>query len=347
MRRGVLIALLVTAGLLAGSALWVRSYLASPLNIPAEGYRLEIAPGTPWSVVARRLADDGITAWAPVLTACGQLTGQAARIQAGEYDLAPGVTPGSLLQQLVAGRVVLHKFTLVEGWTVRDILRALRSEPALEKTLHATQAPDLAGDVAGELGLELDLPWPSAEGAFLPETYLFARGTTDRAMLVRAHAALNERLNTAWTRRPQDLPLANPYELLILASIVERETALATERPQIAGVFIRRLQKRMRLQTDPTVIYGLGPGFNGNLTRVNLATDTPWNTYTRDGLPPTPIAAPSGEAIDAASRPADGKSLFFVASGKGDGSHRFTDTLKDHEAAVRDYLAALHQGDGN
>jgi UPF0755 protein len=347
MRRRVLIALLVMAGLLAGTALWVRNYLASPLTIPAEGYRLEIAPGTPWSAVARRLADDGITAWAPVLRACGQLTGQAGRIQAGEYDLVPGMTPGTLLHQLVAGRVVLHKFTLVEGWTVGDILHAIVGEPALEKTLHAIQSPDVAGGVAGELAIELDLPWPSAEGAFLPETYLFARGTTDRAMLVRANAALNERLNAAWKMRRPDLPLSSPYELLILASIVERETALAGERPLIAGVFIRRLEKRMRLQTDPTVIYGLGPGFDGNLTRVNLETDSPWNTYTRDGLPPTPIAAPSGEAIDAASRPAEGKSLFFVASGKGDGSHRFTDTLEDHEAAVRDYLATLKKSNGN
>jgi UPF0755 protein len=339
MRRRILIGLFLAAGLVVASALWVRNYLASPLSIPAEGYRLEIAPGTTWSAVTRRLARDGITAWGPLLRARGQLTGQAGRIQAGEYDLVPGVTPGLLLEQLVSGRVILHKFTLVEGWSVREILRAIREEPALEKTLRATQATELAR--------ELDLPWPSAEGAFLPETYFFARGTTDRALLSRAHAALNERLNQAWATRSPDLPLANAYELLILASIVERETALASERPLIAGVFIRRLNKGMRLQTDPTVIYGLGPGFDGNLTRANLEMDTPWNTYTRNGLPPTPIAAPSGAAIDAASRPADGSSLFFVASGQGDGSHRFTDTLEDHEAAIRGYLATLKQRDGN
>jgi len=339
MRRRILIALVVAGALLAMSALWVRNYLASPLSIPAEGYRLEIAPGMTWSAVARRLADDGITPWGLVLRARGQLTGEAGRIQAGEYALLPGLTPRSLLQQLVAGRVVLRKFTLVEGWTVRDILRAIKGEPTLQKTLRATQAPELAR--------ELDLPWPSAEGAFLPETYLFARGTTDRAMLARAHAALYERLNQAWATRSPDLPLANAYELLILASIVERETALASERPMIAGVFVRRLNKGMRLQTDPTVIYGLGPGFDGNLTRANLEMDTPWNTYTRNGLPPTPIAAPSGAAIDAASRPADGRALFFVASGRGDGSHRFSATLKDHESAIRDYLAVLKQRDGN
>ncbi len=343
MRRRILIPLFIATGLVAGSALWVGNYLASPLTIPAEGYRLEIEPGTAWSSVARRLADDGITSFAPVLTAFGQLTGQSGRIQAGEYDLLPGLTPGTLLQELVSGRVVLHKLTLVEGWSVRDMLRAIGAEPALQKTLQASPA----GDVATALAHELGLPWQSAEGAFLPETYLFARGTTDREILSRAHKALNDRLNQAWVTRRPDLPLANPYELLILASIVERETALASERPLIAGVFIRRLQKGMRLQTDPTVIYGLGPRFDGNLTRVNLETDSPWNTYTRDGLPPTPIAAPSVASIQAASRPVDGKTLFFVASGNGDGSHRFTATLKDHEAAVRDYLAALNRRNGN
>ncbi len=351
MRRSLLIALLIVGGALAGGLLWVRTYLATPLSIPEQGYRLAIAPGTPWSAVARHLADDGITPWAQVLRACGQLTGQAGRIKAGEYDLVPGATPASLLEQLVTGKVVLHKLTLVEGWSVSEIVSAIRAESALKATLKSTRkgpgTATLAGDLATRLASELDLPWQSAEGAFLPETYLFASGTTDREVLVRAHAALRDRLDEAWAARRPDLPLASPYELLVLASIVERETALASERPQIAGVFIRRLKRGMRLQTDPTVIYGLGAGFDGNLTRVDLATDSPWNTYTRAGLPPTPIAAASGAAIDAASRPADGEALFFVASGKGDGSHRFTATLQDHEAAVRAYLAALRRRDSN
>jgi UPF0755 protein len=260
-------------------------------------------------------------------------------LKAGEYRLTPGLTPPSLLDLLESGRVVLHKVTLVEGWTVLDILRAIRAEPALTRTLSATSASDLAK--------ELELPWQSAEGAFLPETYLFARGESDRELLTRAHDALRERLERAWEGRRAGLPLGNPYELLTLASIVERETALASERPLIAGVFIRRLRAGMRLQTDPTVIYGLGTRFDGNLTRLDLETDSPWNTYTRAGLPPTPIAAPSGAAIDASARPADGTALFFVATGKGDGSHRFSDTLSQHEAAVRDYLAALNRRDRN
>jgi len=333
MRRVILIAIVLAISMASGLALWARHYLRSPLAIPEAGYRLDVAPGTAWSAVARQLADDDITSWPGILRIYGQLTGESGRIKAGEYLVSPGATPASLLRELVAGRVILHKATLVEGWSVRDMVRALSSQPVLVKTLKATEAVDLAG--------ELGLPWPSAEGAFLPETYLYSRDTTDRDLLLRAHAALVERLDQAWNSREPDLPLASPYELLILASIVERETALASERPLIAGVFVRRLRMGMRLQTDPTVIYGLGPGFDGNLTRRHLETDTPWNTYTRTGLPPTPIAMPGGAAIDAAARPAGGSALFFVATGAADGSHRFSDTLREHEAAVRDYLAAL------
>lgn len=333
MRRLVLGVLVLAVCLAVAGAGWIRSYLGTPLAIPANGYQLEIVSGSSWTAVVQRLAADDIVDFPVILTAYGQLTGQAGRVKAGEYRLTPGMTPPALLQLLESGRVLLHKLTLVEGWTVSDVLRALRAEPALDKVLEATSATDLAR--------ELDLPWPSAEGAFLPETFLFARGESDREILVRAHRALNDYLGQAWETREPGLPLANPYELLILASIVERETALASERPQIAGVFIRRLRRGMRLQTDPTVIYGMGSRYDGNLTRRDLETDSPWNTYTRGGLPPTPIATASAAAIDAAARPADGTALFFVATGKGDGSHQFSDTLREHEAAVRDYLAAL------
>jgi UPF0755 protein len=340
MRRSLLIAAVAAVGLAAGAVLWARHYLNTPLSVPEAGYRLDVAPGSAWSAVARQLADDGITAWPALLKVYGRLAGQSGRIKAGEYQLAPGATPVSLLRELVSGRIILHKLTLVEGWSVKDILQALAgSPPTLESTLKATGAADLAR--------ELGLPWTSAEGAFLPETYLYARGATDRDLLLRAHAALMERLNQAWESRQPDLPLASAYELLILASIVERETALARERPLIAGVFIRRLRLGMRLQTDPTVIYGLGSSFNGNLTRRHLETDSPWNTYTRAGLPPTPIAMPGGAAIDAVARPADGSAVFFVATGNGDGSHKFSDTLREHEAAVRNYLAALKRQNRN
>lgn len=339
MRRLVLAVLLIGICLAVAGAAWTRSYLATPLRIPESGYQLEVASGSSWSAVVRKLAADGIVKFPAMLTAYGQLTGQAGRIKAGEYRLTPGMTPPSLLELLESGRVLLHKLTLVEGWTIPDMLRALRAEPALDQTLQSTSATDLAR--------ELELPWPSAEGAFLPETYLFPRGESDRQLLARAHVALRERLDRAWAGRQPGLPLATPYELLTLASIVERETALASERPLIAGVFIRRLRIGMRLQTDPTVIYGLGSRFDGNLTRRDLEADTPWNTYTRNGLPPTPIAAPSAAAIDASARPADGTALFFVATGAGDGSHRFSDTLREHEVAVRDYLATLNRRNRN
>lgn len=338
MRRLAVVALVTLAlgiALAGAGTMWLRSYLAAPLAIPAEGYALDVPAGSSWSAIVRKLAADDLVAFPSVLVAYGQFTGQAGRVQAGEYRLPVGMTAQALLQLLESGQVLLHKLTLVEGWTVVDILRAVRAEPALDPTLRASTATELAR--------ELDLPWPSAEGAFLPETYLFARGETDRALLARAHAALRARLARAWEQRQPGLPLDNPYELLVLASIVERETALASERPQIAGVFVRRLEIGMRLQTDPTVIYGLGSRFDGNLTRPHLETDSPWNTYTRDGLPPTPIAAPGGAAIDASARPADGTALFFVATGRGDGSHRFSATLREHEAAVRDYLAALNR----
>jgi len=335
MRRVAVAALVIAAGLAGAGALWTRSYVATPLAVPEGGYRLEIAPGTSWAGVTRRLADDGITGHAAVLRAYGRITGQSNRIKAGEYQLMPGMTPASLLRELVAGRVVLHKLTLIEGWSVRDTLRAIQAEPALAKTLRTAASRDRAVDPARDLARELGLPWPSAEGAFLPETYLFALGTTDRDILSRAHAALKDELDRAWSARSPNLPLASPYELLILASIVERETALASERPRIAGVFVRRLQQGMRLQTDPTVIYGLGAKFDGNLRRRDLLTDGRYNTYTRSGLPPTPIAMAGEASIRAALNPAKSPALYFVS--RGDGTHQFSSSLVEHNVAVNKY----------
>ncbi|MCE7901272.1 MAG: endolytic transglycosylase MltG [Gammaproteobacteria bacterium PRO9] len=338
-RLSILVVLLVV--IVAGGNVALRRYLASPLALPAAGYHLDIPAGTTWAAVTRQLAGDGIVKAAPVLRLYGRWSGDAGRIQAGEYLLQPGLTPRTLLRELVEGRVLLHRWTLVEGWTVREILRTLAADAAVAHTLGSIDTITATLEQARALSSALGLPWPSAEGAFLPETYRFPRGTTDRALLLRAHAALMVELDKAWAGRAPDLPLADPYQLLILASIIERETGLASERAQIAGVFIRRLKLGMRLQTDPTVIYGLGDRFDGNLTRRHLETDAAWNTYTRAGLPPTPIAAPGAESIAAAAHPADGKALFFVATGNGDGSHHFSDTLGEHEAAVRAYLANL------
>jgi UPF0755 protein len=332
-RRQLLI--LVGAAVLAmvAGGVWLRGYLYAPLPVSASGYRLDVPAGASLASVARQLSSDGIISAPGVLAVYGQLSGQASRIKAGEYVLDPGLTVHALLTELVAGRVHLHSFTLVEGWTVTETMRALRKSAVIDKTL-------TTDDVAA-LATQLGLAVTSAEGQFLPETYRFPRGTTDAELLRMAHAAMKKELQAAWEGRDPDLPMKSAQDLLILASIIERETALAVERPQIAGVFIRRLKKGMLLQTDPSVIYGLGVEFDGNLTRRHLETDTPWNTYTRPGLPPTPIAAPGAEALHAAAHPAPGTALFFVATGKGDGSHRFSTTLAEHQRAVRLYLSAL------
>jgi UPF0755 protein len=339
-RRGIGLRLLMATLLLglAGALAAVMAYrqwVQSPLDVPGEGYSLLVPAGGSLNAVARELATAGILDHPALLVAAGRLRGQADRIHAGEYQLEAGLTPAGLLDRLVQGQVVLHSFTLVEGWTVRQILAALDKHPALERRLTATDATGLARELAFEEA--------SAEGLFLPETYRFARGTTDRELLGMARAAMDKALAEAWGNRAPELPLADPYELLTLASIVERETGLASERPRIAGVFVRRLRLGMALQTDPTVIYGLGTAFDGNLTREHLRTDNPFNTYTRQGLPPTPIAAPGQAALQAVARPVEGRDLYFVASGAGDGSHRFSETLAEHNRAVQQYLAALRQ----
>jgi len=238
----------------------------------------------------------------------------------------------------VEGRVKLHALTIIEGWTVKELLSALRQNSAITITLDAVEALDTSALVR-QLNLDINSP----EGWFFPDTYLFARGTTDANLLREAHENMQRQLSAAWEERSVDLPFSTPYEALILASIVERETALESERRQVAGVFTRRLQLGMRLQTDPTVIFGLGDTFDGNLTRRHLKTDTVYNTYTRKGLPPTPIALPGAGALIAAMSPDSGNTLYFVATGKEDGSHYFSETLEEHNAAVARYLRRLRE----
>ncbi|MBI2383424.1 MAG: endolytic transglycosylase MltG [Gammaproteobacteria bacterium] len=254
-------------------------------------------------------------------------SGRAALLKAGEYEARPGLTPRGLIALVTSGKTVLHELTLVEGLTFDLVLHELRRHPAIRQTLDA-DVPAAAMAAIGQRDLH-------PEGRFLPETYRFARGTTDVAFLKRAYDAMQAAMREEWDARAPGLPYRDPYEALIMASIVERETGVAAERPQIAGVFVRRLQKGMLLQTDPSVIYGLGGAFDGNLRRRDLLADTPYNTYTRRGLPPTPICMPGRAAIRAALHPADGNSLYFVA--RGDGSHQFSATLDEHNQAVRRY----------
>ena len=309
----------------------VIDYLAEPLALPEDGASFEIRPGTPLATISQGLADAGYLQKPRWFRWYGQLTGQAEQVRAGEYHLEAGITPTELLIKLVSGEVKLYSLTIVEGWTFRELVAAMAEHPSIESTL---AYEDWAAFLAS---LESDYDFP--EGLFLPETYRFPRYTKDTELLRQAYELMQVALAEEWDKRAVGLPITTPYEALVLASIIEKETALADERPRIAGVFVRRLQRRMRLQTDPTVIYGVGTAFDGNLTRKHLRTDTPYNTYTRRGLPPTPIALPGRAAIHAALHPADGNEVFFVATGLGDGSHKFSETKDQHDAAVREYLA--------
>ncbi len=249
-------------------------------------------------------------------------------IRAGEYRILAGDTPRSLLQKLERGDVVGHLFTIVEGWTAKR----LRSELAADSRLHKVTTDADDGALMARLGCDSC----AIEGYFLPETYRFERGDRDLDLLARAHQAMRQELAAAWRDRDRALELDSPEQLLVLASLVEAETRVDAERARVAGVFVRRLQRGIRLQTDPTVVYGLDDDFDGRIRRVHLRTDHPWNTYTRHGLPPTPIGLPGQASLNAAANPADGDELYFVA--RGDGSHHFSATLAEHNRAVARYI---------
>jgi UPF0755 protein len=310
-------------------------FMATPLTISDDGVEFDIPAGSSFSSVSDNLVAAELIPNDFWLRLYVRWQGKAEEIQAGHYWLERGATPLSMLEKFTKGTVRLFDFTIVEGWNHREMLKALQANEAVKVTMTEEDWPALLES----LGSSHNNP----EGLFLPETYRFPRGTSDRALLGQAYTLMQEVLAAEWDARNIDAQVQTPYEALILASIVEKETARADERPKIAGVFDRRLQNRMRLQTDPTVIYGIGPSFDGNLTRKNLTTDTPYNTYTRNGLPPTPIAMPGRAAINAALNPAAGTELYFVATGLGDGSHQFSSTKAEHDAAVADYLRRIRQ----
>lgn len=323
----VLIALVAVS--LAARWAWQRYefFLDTPLEVPEHGVVFTLEQGATGRTIVSQMVRQGFSRdgweWKVLMRLEPRI------FRAGEYRLTPGIKPREALDLFASGKVVQYRLTIVEGWTFRQLAGALatdarlRHEPGL---LDEDQWPELAA----RLGIG------HLEGWFFPETYLFTRGDSDFDLLSRAHAAMQTELAQAWDLRAQDLPLSSPYELLILASIIERETALDDERAQVAGVFVRRLQKGMKLQTDPTVIYGLGKDFDGNLRKRDLLRDTPYNTYTRRGLPPTPIALPGRASLRAAAQPAPGDALYFVADGSG--GHTFSATLEEHQAAVRKLL---------
>lgn len=312
---------------------WADSYLDTPVDIAVNDRAFRIESGQSFRQVSANLADRGIVSRPWLFSRYAQWTGRAGVIHAGDYLLDGSMSPRDLLEKFAGGDVRLYSFTIIEGWNQWDLLRELHEHPELEATLTDEDWPGFLA----EIGALADHP----EGLFLPETYRFPGGMSDRDLLEQAHELLNDVLAEEWQGKSDDAPVSTPYEALILASIIEKETALADERARIAGVFKRRLDKGMRLQTDPTVIYGIMPDFDGNLRRRDLRTDTPYNTYTRGGLPPTPIAMAGRAAIHAALHPAEGDELFFVATGLGDGSHAFSRTKEEHDAAVAEYLQRL------
>ncbi len=328
----VLTSLILAVILIAGLAiLHVNNVIGSPLAVSGDSILFEIAPGSALTTIAKELSEEKILQSPRIFRWYAQLKGYASSIRAGEYRIDSGTTARDLLDMFVSGDVQLYSFTVVEGWTYREMIAALAGHPAVEQTITVEDWPRLFESFMTSA--------THPEGMFLPETYRFPKRTRDIDVLRQAFELLQETLDSEWDSRDEGLPLSNPYEALVLASIIEKETARTDERAKISGVFVRRLQQRMRLQTDPTVIYGIGESFNGNLTRRDLQTDTPYNTYTRAGLPPTPIALAGKAAIHAALHPAKGSELYFVATGAGDGSHKFSETKEQHDAAVREYLA--------
>jgi UPF0755 protein len=320
----VLGGLAVLAAVLAGAAAW---WIQQPLLLNTETVDVSIDPGTPARGVAQAIAQSGVVVNPTLLYAWFRLSGDARRIKAGSYELEQGATPRSVLQKLVRGEEALRAITLVEGWTFRQVREALSKAELLTQDTRG-----LSDDLVME---KLGQPGVFPEGRFFPDTYAYAKGATDLHVLQRALRAMDKRLGAAWAQKAPDSPLKTPEQALILASIVEKETGRASDRPLVASVFANRLRIGMMLQTDPTVIYGLGANFDGNLRKKDLQTDTPWNTYTRAGLPPTPIAMPGKDALLAAVAPARSKALYFVA--RGDGSSQFSATLAEHNRAVNEY----------
>jgi UPF0755 protein len=342
MKRLLMVLPVILLLLCAASAAILRSGIRSldaplPMSSPT---RFVLAPGTSFAHLATELSARGILPQPKAWVLYARWKGLASVVKAGEYEIQPGTTPRELLVKMVSGQVLLHSVTIVDGWRVQDMLEALRRNADIVATLPASVSFAEQGVIIME---KLGSPGTNAEGQFLPETYRFIAGTTDIEVLRQAHLALKRELEDAWTSRQADLPLQNTNELLIMASIVQKESGLPQELAKIAGLYLHRLSMGMRLQADPTIIYGMGERYDGDIRTVDLRTDGPYNTYTRAGLPPTPICLAGAAVLRATARPEKTDALYFVASGKGDGSHVFSATLEAHNAAVAAYLAHLRQ----
>ena len=318
-----LLAAVAVLGTGAAGLWWVNQ----PLRLPAPGVDLSIEPGTTPRGIAQAVADTGVDVSPRLLYLWFRFSGQDRQMRAGSYELERGITPRTLLAVLVRGEEATRSVVLVEGWTFRQVRAALAKAEYLKPDTTALSDEDIMAKL-GRAGVH-------PEGRFFPDTYTYSKGSTDFALLQRAMRAMDKKLDAAWASRAADIAIKTPDEALILASIVEKETSKAQDRAEISAVFNNRLRIGMPLQTDPTVIYGLGTRFEGNLRKKDLQTDTPWNTYTRNGLPPTPIAMPGKAALMAAVQPAQSKSLYFVS--RGDGTSQFSGSLEEHNRAVNRY----------
>jgi UPF0755 protein len=323
----LLLFVLCVALIAVGSA-GVR-FSRTPLDLPTVPFEFTVEKGLSLKAVSQKLAEAGLLPEPYGLWLLGRFTDDASKIQAGRYRLTAPISPHDLLQKMVDGDVLKVSVTFVEGVTFRDMRTSLEQNPDIRVTLKGLSEKDILKKLAA--------PETNPEGLFFPDTYQFSPGTSDLDILRASYQAMQKKLAEAWQGRAQNLPYRSPYEALIMASIIEKETGRSDERPQIAAVFINRLRVPMRLQTDPTVIYGLGDKYDGNIRRRDLTTDTPYNTYTRDGLPPSPIAMPGLASIKAALNPAESDKLYFVATRSGDGSHAFSRTLDEHNRAVYKY----------
>jgi len=334
MRKFLFCLIVLCLGALAISYYWFNSQLHKPLNIP-NGYVLEIKKGQTLNAIAKTLIEDDLLDSDLVLKIYTKSQKNAHLLKAGKYQLSQDLDIPALLTELVEGKVTLEQITIPEGLNFKEMLNLLHAD----QNILATQKDKSVNEIMNAIGL----PDLHPEGRFLPETYSFAAGTADIVLLKQANEALEQALNNAWKERSANSQLKSAYEALILASIIEKETGVFDEQAIISGVFHSRLSRGMRLQTDPTVIYGMGDSYTGDIRRSDLTTDTPYNTYTRNGLPPTPIALPGVNAINAAVRPEQHNKLYFVATGDNDGRHVFSATLEEHNRAVKQYLRKYRQ----
>jgi UPF0755 protein len=324
LKKFVIFIIVISIVVAGAVALWAQQPI---LKADHSAIEFSVKSGSGVRGAMQQIADAGVPVPPLFLEILARVTGKASKIKAGSYELKPGTTPVKLIEQLVRGEFAQESLAIIEGWTFKQMRQAIANHKGLKQDSAGMSEQDLLAKIAPD--------FRKAEGLFFPDTYLFAKGSSDLQIYKQAHALLMKQLNDAWEKRDPYLPYKSPYDALIMASIIEKETGQKSERSMIAGVFINRLRQGMLLQTDPTVIYGMGDLYRGNIRKHDLQTDTPYNTYTRTGLPPTPIALPGAQALAAAFNPAKTDALYFVS--RGDGSSHFSKNLSDHNQAVNKY----------